>query len=69
MQVNSYDYTGTKLGLKLVLIPDVSLVSIEVDSQNISNGSGFIRNNAKTVAGDIDKLEATAFTLNWTYRL
>lgn len=30
----------------------------------VHNGSGWIRHNATTLSGDIDKLEATGFTLS-----
>jgi len=69
VQINSYDYTLVKAGAKFVMVPEVSFISIDIESQKVHNGSGWVRNNATTLTGNIDKLEATGFTLNWTYRL
>lgn len=68
LQINSYNYTLLKAGIKFVMIPQVSFISFEVENQKVNDGSGWIKNNT-TVSGNIDKLEGTAYSLNWTYRL
>ena len=68
LQINSYNYTQLRAGIKFIVVPEVSFVSFDFENQKVNDGSGWIKNNA-TVNGNIEKLEATAFVLNWTYRL
>ncbi len=68
LQINSYNYTQLRAGIKFIVVPDVSFISFDVENQKVNEGSGWVKNNA-TVNGNIEKLETTAFVLNWTYRL